>query len=174
MKRDIKILCSEAERNYSAAIPAQNGFSLVEVMFAMIIFLIAMLGIFSTFTFAVNYNAGNNARSQALVVMQQQVELSRSAKFTPTKTDTAPFDITGGTKTAKSVTSADGNKFSVQITVDDDPFCPGTQPEDAFCTTSIQPTTLKEIKIKVTLENPTPGWQTAVPAIVYLRRVRAN
>lgn len=139
------------------------GFSLIEVVIALLIFLIALMGVFVTFTYAINYNAGNNARSQGLTVLQQQAELIRSAKFTPTYTD--PI-LAGGTKTPVSASSEDGNKFKVEVTVDDDPFTSGVQVNNS--------TTMKEVSITVTLESPTPGWQTAVPTTVILRRVRAN
>jgi len=172
MKKKLENLYSETEKNSDKEKDKQSGFSLVEVIIALLIFLIAVLGVFSTFTYAVSYNAGNNARSQALAVMQQEVELLRSAKFTRTGTEAA---LLGGTKSLKPITSADGNKFSVKIVIDDDPFCPGIQPETAFCaTTSVLPSPIKEISVKVTLANPTPGWQIAVPAEIILRRVRAN
>lgn len=141
----------------------EGGFSLIEVIVAMIILLVALLGVFLTFTYAVNFNAGNYARSQALVVLQQEVELMRSAKFTPGVTDTT---LTGGVKTAKVISTANGSRFKVNITVDDDPFTTGTQTDAG--------STLKEITIIVSSESPTPGWQSAIPAKVYLRRVRSN
>jgi prepilin-type N-terminal cleavage/methylation domain-containing protein len=140
-----------------------GGFTLIEVIIAMVILMIVLLGVFVSFTYAVNYNAGNNSRSQALAVLQQEVELLRSAKFTPSITDA---NLLGGVQASRVVSSADGNRFRVQITIDDDPFTAGVQTD----TTK----TLKEIALTVTLENPTPGWQTAVPAMVILRRVRAN
>ncbi len=154
----------------------QKGFSLVEVTIAMVICLVVMLGLVTVFTFAVSYNAGNNSRSQALAIMQEHVELARSAKFTRNKTDdgSSRFDLTGGTKTPFKVNSADGNKFIVQVVVDDDYACPGIQPDTAFCASSVQPATLKEVTISVTLDSPSPGWQTAIPAKVILRRTRAN
>ncbi|HLM01982.1 MAG TPA: prepilin-type N-terminal cleavage/methylation domain-containing protein [Pyrinomonadaceae bacterium] len=142
----------------------EGGFSLVEVIIAMIILLVALLGVFLTFTYAVNYNAGNNSRAQALSILQQEVELLRSAKFTPGVTDEV---LKGGTKTPKIITSADNSRFRVQIVVDDDPSTPNDVDVD---TTK----TLKEITVTVTSESPTPGWQTAVPATVFLRRVRSN
>lgn len=147
----------------------EGGFSLVEVIIAMVILLVALLGVFLTFTYAVNYNAGNNTRSQALSILQQEVELMRSAKFTPTKTDQGPYpiaDLRGGVQTPRVITSADNNRFRVNVTVDDDPETSGVQINTA--------TTLKEITIVVMPDSPTPGWQTAVPATVVLRRVRSN
>lgn len=144
----------------------EEGFSLVELIIALLVFLIVLLGVFVTFVYAVNYNAGNNARSQGLTVLQKQVELFRSGKFTPTVTDSSDPDLTGGIKAWKSTESEDGNKFKYQVIVDDDPFTNGVQINNA--------TTMKEISVTVTLESPTPGWQTAVPTTVVLRRVRAN
>lgn len=63
----------EARRNSNAN--DEGGFSLVEVVFAMIILLIVLLGVFITFAYAVNYNAGNSARAQALTILQKEVEL---------------------------------------------------------------------------------------------------
>lgn len=141
----------------------EKGFSLVEVIIAMVVLLVALLGIFTVFTFCINYNAGNNSRAQALSVLQQETELLRCAKFTPFITD---VNITGGEKPPKMVISADGSRFVVNTVVDDDPFTDDIQTDFSK--------TLKEITVTVKLESPTPGWQTAVPTITVLRRVRAN
>ena len=146
----------------------QNGFSLIEVAVSMVVCLVVMLGLVTVFTFAVSYNSGNNSRSQALAIMQQQVELARSAKFTRNKTDDAgsKFDITGGTKFPFVINGADGGRFRVEILIDDDPTTTNIDVNSA--------TTLKEITISVKLDSPSPGWQTAIPAKVILRRTRAN
>jgi type II secretory pathway pseudopilin PulG len=142
----------------------------------MVIILVVLLGVFATFTYAISYNAGNNSRAQALAILQQEVELLRSAKFTPTVTDNytpgvpdnGKRDIRGGSKAARTVTSADNNKFVVTTDVDNDPLTDGIQ------STNETTTTIKEISITVKLDSPTPGWQTSVPATVVLRRVRSN
>jgi prepilin-type N-terminal cleavage/methylation domain-containing protein len=139
------------------------GFTLIEALVAMVVFLIAILGVFTAFTFAINYNAGNNSRAQALAVLQQKTEQLRSAKFTPTVTDSV---LTGGEKAVQIVTSPNGDRFRINVTVDDDPFTSGVQID----TTKF----FKEIQVSVTLDRPTPGWQTAVPATIILRRVRGN
>lgn len=142
---------------------SEEGFTLVEVVIALLIFLIAVMGVFATFAYAVNYNAGNNSRTRALVVLQQEVENLRSAKFTPSITDSS---LAGGTHTNKSVTTADGYAYIVAKKVDDDPFTSGIQIDNSK--------TIKEITMTVTLASPTPGWQSAVPSTVIMRRVRAN
>lgn len=143
----------------------QKGFSLIEVTIAMVIFLVALLGVFVTFTYAINYNAGNNSRAQALAILQREVELLRAAKFTSGGTDAS---LSGGVKTQRIVSAADGGKYRVDVTIDDDPSsaAPGVQTDPNK--------TIKEIKVTVRLDNPTPGWQTSLPSVVYLSRVRGN
>jgi Tfp pilus assembly protein PilV len=141
----------------------EAGFSLVEAIIAFVILLIALLGVFTAFTYCVNYNAGNYSRAQALTVLEREVEQLRSARFTPYITDAA---LTGGTKPPKTIVSADGSRYVVQTVVDDDPQTNGVQNDLTQ--------KFKEITITVSLESPTPGWQTAVPAQTILRRVRSN
>jgi Tfp pilus assembly protein PilV len=143
---------------------SEAGFSLIEVAVAFAIFFIALLGIFVSFTFAVNYNAGNSARAQALAILQQKVEQMRSKKFTPGITDS---DLYGGTRSPELITASDGFKFIIEVTVDNDPFTTGIQNESVK-------TTIKEVSVTVKLDRPTPGWQSSVPATVILRRTRAN
>ena len=155
----------------------QSGFTVVETMVALVIVLVALLGVFYSFTYAILYNAGNATRTQCLATMQQEVELMRAAKFTPTQTDSYPLltancrpdglrDLTGGVKTACGIQSPNGGDFRVETTIDDDPFTTGVQVDPT--------TTMKEITITVRLDSPSPGWQTAVPATVILRRTRGN
>ena len=149
-----------------AARDGEKGFTLVETTCALVIILISLLGIAFSFTYAINYNAGNQSRAQALGLLQQEVEQIRAAKFTPNVTDPA---LTGGVKASRSVLSPTGTHFTVQDTVDNDPFTAGVQDD-----TAAPNSTLKEITIIIRLEAPSPGWQTAVPATVVLRRTRSN
>lgn len=168
-------------RDSSGEALGQRGFTLIEVTIAMIIFLVALLGVFVTFTYAINYNNGNSSRAQALAVLQREVEVFRSAKFTPNVTDNFTSinpddgrrDLTGGKKPTRIVTSADGKRFRVEVVVDDDPFT-SNPPDNPQVDTTNKIVTMKEISITVTLDNPTPGWQTSIPATIILRRVRAN
>ena len=163
--KNFKIKEDSSKGNYSLHKQQnENGFSLVEVIIAMVILMIVLLGVYTTFTYAVSYNAGNKSRSEALAVLQQEVEQLRSKKFTPQITDT---DLLGGTKSPKIVTLTNGHRFKVQVKVDDDPSTPDSIQIDST-------KTIKEITVTVTLDNPTPGWQTALPATVVLRRARAN
>ena len=144
----------------------ESGFTLIETTCAMVIILISLLGVAFSFTYAINYNAGNQSRAQALALLQQEVERYRAAKFTPLVTDP---ELTGGAKAARAVLSPTGTHFTVQVAVDNDPFTAGIQDD-----TAVPNSTLKEITVLTRLEAPSPGWQTAVPATVVLRRTRSN
>ena len=142
---------------------AEKGFTLVEVVIAMVILLIALLGVFVTFTWAISYNAGNNARSEALAILQGEVEFLRSAKFTSGVLDAS---LVGGTRAQVTVTGDSGNIYTVDVSIDDDPSTAGVQVDNSL--------SLKEITVTVALASPTPGWQTSVPATVRFLRVRGN
>jgi Tfp pilus assembly protein PilV len=141
----------------------ENGFSLIEATAATVIMLVVLLGVSSVFTYSTIYNTGNNTRSQALSILQREIETIRIAKFTPSITDET---LTGGEKAAKYMTAADGTNFKVVNVVDDDPFTTGIQVDSTK--------TLKEISITITPTNQVAGWQTAVGTSVVMRRVRGN
>ena len=143
----------------------EAGFSLVEATCAMVVLMIALTGVAVTFTYAINYNAGNSSRAEALAILQQEVERLRSAKFTPAPNG-MDSSLAGGEKAIRTVTTLDGKRFRVKTIIDDDPLTAGIQIDNTK--------TIKEISVTVTLDNPTPGWQTAVPATIILRRVRGN
>lgn len=142
---------------------SQSGFSLIETTIAMVIILVGMLAVAEAFTFSIVYNAGNATRTQGLAILQQETELLRSKKFSPVAVDT---ELTGGVKADKIVTAPNGGNFSIAEVIDDDPFTDGVQIDAT--------STIKEITVTVRLASPSPGWQTAVPTMVVLRRARGN
>ena len=125
----------------------EEGFSLVEVAVAMVVILVAVLGVFFTITYAINYNAGNNSRAQCLAVLQQEVERLRSAKFTPGITD-AVLAGTSSAGTSRTVT-VNNLTFTVTTVVDNDPYTAGIQNESVF-------TNIKEISITARLRIRAP------------------
>ncbi len=160
-----------------AAEPIRNnaaGFSLIEMLIALVVITVALLGMVSVFTYAIVYNASNKSRAAAIAVLQDQVEQIRAAKFNETTTD--PI-LQGGAKATQTVTGSAGMSFTVDISVDNEPNVAGIQNETYQCLSPqgvVIPCALKEVTISVKLAAPSPGWQTAVPAKVILRRVRAN
>lgn len=160
-KMPMKSLSSNCKKFDSEA-----GITLVETTCALVIILIALLGVAFSFTYAINYNAGNQSRSQGLAILQQEVEQMRAAKFTPFLTDTI---LAGGTRVARTVTTPTGIPYVVNVSVDNDPLTSGIQND-----VDVPVPTIKEISITTQLASPAPGWQVAVPTTVVLRRVRAN
>lgn len=157
-----------------------EGFSLLEALVAMTITTVAMLGAAQAINYSILYNSGNATRAQNIAILQQESERLRAAKFTPTGADSAPLpgngscrtddqrDITGGVKTPCTVNAPNGGIFQVSTWVDDDPFN-ATNTYDVDATTRI-----KQITLEVALASPSPGWQTAVPARVVIRRTIGN
>lgn len=147
---------------------SEIGSSLVETVIALVILTIAVLGVFSAFAYSTRFNTGNSRRSQSLSVLQREVESLRSAKFTPTITDSTPanIDLTGGVKTPRTVTAADNASYLVETTVDDDPFTADVQVDVTK--------SMKEITIQVTPRAVEGGWVTAYRTRAVFRRVRAN
>jgi type II secretory pathway pseudopilin PulG len=150
----------------------QSGFSLIETVIALIVLMIAVIGVFGAFAYSTRFNTGNSKRSQSLSVLQRELEFLRSAKFTPTITDSTPanIDLTGGTKTPRTVTNpADNSQYLVETWIDDNPFAPGIQ-------TVVPPatTTMKEIRMRVTPRSFDGQWVIAYRTQAVIRRVRSN
>lgn len=60
----------------------ERGFTLIETSIAMVIMMIAGLGMVSLFTYSIGYNSGANDRAVAISIAQQQTEQLRSVQFT--------------------------------------------------------------------------------------------
>ena len=166
------------------------GFSLIEVVIALVVIMIALLGVVAALAYSITYNAGNKSRVQTLAVMQQEVERYRAAKFNSVTTDaysspSAPSpcrtdglrDLTGRAASTCRVNAVDNMVFNVTSAVDNDPAATGVQTQSHVCTSpqgATVPCAIKEITIEVVLAAPSPGWQTAIPARTVLRRVQGN
>lgn len=59
----------------------EGGFTLVETSIALIVLMIAGLGVASLFTYSIRYNTGGDDRAIAISLAQQQIEQFRSVKF---------------------------------------------------------------------------------------------
>jgi Tfp pilus assembly protein PilV len=70
------------ERKNRRAPAAEGGFTLIETSIAMVIMMVAGLGVVSLFTYSITYNSGGNDRAVAISIAQQQLEQLRSAQFT--------------------------------------------------------------------------------------------
>ena len=180
-------------KEYNLSLTRSNqGFTLVEVVISMLIIMVLMLGAFGAMTYAIKYNSGNKARSQAIEVLQQEVERYRAAKFNSTTTDnfaspadpnvcleSALRDLRGRAASKCRVYAFDGynlTPYTVTSSVDNDPSTSGIQDETYVCHSpqgDTIPCAIKEIKIEVKPAGPDWGWE-AVPVTAVFRRVRGN
>jgi|GEM_PF-1032659 len=183
---------------YGISTPKKNregGFTLIEATIALVILFIVVMGVFSAVTYATKFNRGNSQRSQALAVLQREIELLRSAKFTPSimsyttihqhtepvcpVADDGSRDITGGDKEIEYRCGIDGTLYQVETRIDDDPYTSGQQnyPWPAPSPLPSPPpgvALMKEIAITVTPVNVDGTWVTANQVRMVFRRVRAN
>jgi len=155
----------------------EGGFTLIEAVIALVILMVVVAGVFGAFTYAATLNTGNSRRSQALSVMQKEVELLRSAKFVVGSADSyTPVDCTDprrnltgtadGTPRTLSCPAIDGMTYLIETEIDDDPFTDGQQIDATKH--------LKEIRVTVTQPARPGSWETAYVTRAIFRRVRAN
>ena len=158
----------------------ESGFTLIEAVIALVILMIVVTGIFAAFTYSVTLNTGNSRRSQALSVLQKEVELLRSAKFvheanggadsyTPTDCNDPRRNLTGtpaGFPRVLVCPAIDGMAYMIETEIDDDPFTAGQQIDATKH--------LKEIRVTVTQPARPGSWETAYVTRAIFRRVRSN
>lgn len=140
---------TKSKRHRAAA--SERGFTLIETSIAMVIMMVAGLGMVSLFVYSISNNSGGNDRAVANSVAQQQIEQLRSAKFTD-----AILNVTGATaadtvsngrtyRVTRTVTGsnndASGNPTLKTITIRVDPTSPGWAGLPAILRTSRSATT---------------------------------
>lgn len=81
----------------------QQGFSLVELMIAMFIFMVVMLGLLVGVTSAIQANKGNVLRDEAVRLAEDELSRLKSERFTALGTSAA-LDATGGWTAPTDVT----------------------------------------------------------------------
>jgi Tfp pilus assembly protein PilV len=116
---------------------AERGFSLVETSIAMVILMVAGLGVASLFVYSIQYNSGANDRALAVSIAQQQIEQLRSVEFADpilavsAATVLSPNTVSNGRtyRVTKTVTGSNnnisGNPTLKTITVRVDPLSSG-------------------------------------------------
>jgi len=115
----------------------QRGFTLIETSIALLILMVAGLGVASLFTYSIRYNTGGNDRAVALSIAQQQIEQFRTVAFTDSilnvtsATVLTPNTVSNGRtyKVTKTVTGSnndvDGNPTLKTITIKVEPQSSG-------------------------------------------------
>ena len=123
----------------------EGGFTLLEVIVALSMMLIAGLGVASAFIYSMNNNNGAGERALAMSVAQQRHERIRSLKFEEVVDEVATVESAGRTYNVETI-----------VTVDD------TDADDGK-------DTLKTISIEVTPANTHETWATE-PVVLWTQR----
>jgi len=123
----------------------ERGFTLIETSIAMVILMVAGLGVASLFTYSIRYNSGGEDRALALSIAQQHIEQLRSVAYTD-----AVLNVSAATVLNPNTVS-NGREYRVTKTVTGSQNSPGGIP------------TLKTITIRV--DPLRPGW-AGFPVIV--------
>jgi prepilin-type N-terminal cleavage/methylation domain-containing protein len=125
------------ESRRACAANSQRGFTLIETTIAMMIMMVAGLGVVSLFTYSISYNSGGNDRAVAISIAQQHIEQLRSVQFTDSllnvtaATVLSPDTISNGRtyRVTRTVTGSNndvsGNPTLKTITIRVDPSSPG-------------------------------------------------
>ena len=115
----------------------ERGFTLIETSIALVILMVAGLGVASLFTYSIRYNSGGNDRALAMSIAQQQIEQFRSVAFTDpilavsAATVLSPATVSNGRtyQVTKTVTGSNndvnGNPTLKTITIRVDPLSSG-------------------------------------------------
>jgi Tfp pilus assembly protein PilV len=65
----------------------EQGFTLIETTIAMMVMMVAGLGVMSLFVFSVNNHTGVSERAMAVAIAQQRIERMRAVPFTDASLD---------------------------------------------------------------------------------------
>lgn len=122
---------------------SEHGFTLIETTIALIILVVALLGVASIFAYTIKYNSGAGDREMALVVAQQQMEKLRNVPF-----NSPELNETGG----------------IQTTVKN-----ANYPYNVLVVITNNSPTRKTLIITVTPENPSSSWAKA-PVVLVTQR----
>ena len=125
----------------------EQGFSLIEVMIAFVVMMVASLAVGAVFFYSVQNNVGGSERALAMGVAQQQLEQLRSVSFNDSS-------LVAGTTTNNIQTGQ--NQFYVVRTVADEKNANNTEK------------LLKRITITVTPQSAGANWiRTPVVLVSY-------
>lgn len=123
----------------------QAGFTLLETTMALVVMMIAGLGIVAVFSFAIKNNTGARDRASAIAVAQQEIERLRNLSYNDAALNTTSTPLT-------STVDSGGRSFTLRTTI-----------------TTDATTSLKTIQVQVTPASGTTTWALGSVTIVSQR-----
>ena len=95
-----------------------RGFTILETVIALLVIMIALLGLSSVFVYGINYNAGAQVRTVAMAVAQQRMERLREATFDEVVSSSEPTVTNAGYSfTVSTAVATSGNLRTITVTV---------------------------------------------------------
>lgn len=142
--------------------PDEAGSTLIETVIALIIMLIAGLGVASIFLYTSRFNAGGNERAVAIALAQEQMEMKRAVPFKDLimgeTTETIVAGPTGATRSYTIVTTITNNNVLAEYWL-----------ENAKTKTLSPEIEQKEIRVRVTPVLISSRWSSGTVDLVTLR-----
>ena len=95
-----------------------RGFTLIETTIALLVMMIALLGLSALFVYGINYNSGAQVRAVAMALAQQRMERLRESVFDEVVSSSEPNVTSAGYNFSVTITVAtSGNLRTVTVTV---------------------------------------------------------
>jgi Tfp pilus assembly protein PilV len=138
--------------------PKEQGFTLLEAAFALVILMIIGLGIASLFTYAIQANGRADDRELAMAIAQKRMEWLRTIPFTTQTRHVAyafpngGLEVTSAGGVSETVTNA-GRSYVVNTVIQDVSFVPAGNPDAG------EPT-VKSLQISVTPAGAATAFET--------------
>src|SRR5215470_4448729 len=126
----------------------QQGFTLLEAAFSLVILMIVAVGVASLFTYAIKANGGADDRELAMAIAQKRMEWLRTIPFT-TQTRDVAFSFPNGGLAATSTAGVNetvlnaGRTYTINTVIQDLSVVPAGKPDAGAAT-------VKSIKVSVT------------------------
>lgn len=151
---------------------SERGFSLVEVVIALVVMLVIALGAASLFAYSVYNNTGGGDRSQTLAIAQQALERLRHAKFSVTGTDailnagSITEIVRRGGQNPLNLQDPTARSYRIVSTIDDNPSTPALDINAL--------TTLKSVTVTVTPLGAGQRWASGAGGAVTIVTLRSK
>ncbi len=98
--------------------PGSRGFTLIETSIALLILMVATLGVAALFAYSINNNSGANDRALALTIAQQQMEKWRKTPILQIVTPPQPEpEVIMAGRSYSVATTVDGTSSLKRVTV---------------------------------------------------------
>src|SRR5919112_1913976 len=95
-----------------------GGFTLIETTIAMLVIMVALLGLASLFVYGIGYNSAAHVRTMAMALAQQRMEALRGGPFDEVVPSNEPdVDSAGYHFAVSTAVATSGNMRKVTITV---------------------------------------------------------